>query len=44
MNKRLGAIGTALAAVAAAAGLFASPSKSAEQPPNCGGLPAVWWR
>ena len=36
MNKRLAAMATLLAAVAGAAGLFASASNSAPQPPNCG--------
>jgi hypothetical protein len=36
MNKRLGSIAIVLAAVAAAAGLLAGPSKSAAVPPNCG--------
>jgi hypothetical protein len=38
MNKRLAAIALVVAAVAAAAGLVASPSNSAEQPPYCGGF------
>jgi len=36
MNKRLGAIATVVVGVATTAGLFASASKSAPQPPNCG--------
>src|SRR5262249_50233932 len=36
MNKRLAAIAILLAAIAAAAGLFASPSQSAAQPTDCG--------
>jgi len=36
MNKRLATLAILVAAVAAAAGLFASASNSAPQPPNCG--------
>jgi len=35
MNKRLAAIAILVAAVAAAAGLFANPSQSAAKPPDC---------
>jgi hypothetical protein len=41
MTKRLGTIAIVVAAIGTAAGLFASPSKSAERPPNCSPLGCV---